>query len=625
MTQKLYRFSLFKMCDVHGVSGLGVEEELARLNELAGKGDIPAMRALGMILLSGTDAKERPAPQDQKRGSELLTKAAQSDPYAMVVLGACSQYGFFGFEQDLPKSRAFFEKAAVFDIAEGKYCLAQSMLSDQNENSDPKKYYALIEAAAAYGLIEAKLRLCDCYKKGVGVKRSQKKEIALLEELAQAGVAEGNHKLSLYYADGSHRSEKKSRDCLEKACAAGLPAALREMGWRFEKGKFTRPDLNEALRYYRLSLEQEPDHPGTLYNTAKILLSGDNAPKEAYEGEGLDCLKKAAAAEYPQALFTLSSMYLEGSYGFQKDEDRARECLLKAGEGNCVEALLMLGRFYREGTLFPKDLNESFKYYSAAAQRASSEGLYQTGLMYRAGLGCPKNESKALECFNFAALTGSVPAAFECGRALLKMGDPKKEEEALKFLNSAADAGLPAAFNLLGDYFDAKEGHADGTISEKATYYYSAATVLVGAFRYCRGGKNPPPDAVMPLEDAFTILDYACDNYDFAKDDGPAYVFCALGACYECGIGCEKNVGTAVKLYIVGRYLKDPNATLMLSELYRKGLGVQKDLKKAEELVQEAGYRIVRVGKEPEKPEPSENETETVRGTDLIFRSRTVQ
>ncbi len=629
MAQKLFRFSLLKMCDVHGLSGFGAEEELKRLNELTEKGDVPAMRALGMILLSGTDARKRPVGRDAKRGFALLSEAALTEPYAMTVLGLCRQDGLYGIERDPAEAKALFEKASTFFIAEAIFCRAENMLYDPSERYNLDKYFRLIESASSMGLIDAKLRLSELYEKGIGIRRSVKKAIALLEQLEKARVPEADLRLSMIYATcSSYISKKKTNEYLQKACRARLPEAVKEMGRRRECGFFMTDSFEEALNCYRFCLKHDPYDAQVRYRIAKILLCDAPYLKEAFKGEAKEYLVQAAKEHYPPALLTLGTAYLEGRYGFPKDEGWARNCLLASGQGGNPEAQVMLGRYFREGTLFPQDLNESFKYYRAAAQQGSPEGLYQTGLMYSAGELCQRNEAAARECFRQASEQGFMPASYEYGRRFLDSEDPEKAAHALELIKTAAEAGLPAALNLMGDYYAGKSGSSGGEPGPEAVRCYNAATAVTGALKYRayeKGRQEVESDEMMRPADVLWFLKRACLEYDADAGDGQTYIFCALGLCYESGIGCEPRIEAALDLYETGRDLKDPNSTLMLAELYRKGLGVPKDLKKAEELTQEAGYRIVRVGKEPEKPEQSGNESGTAAEARLIIRGRTLQ
>ncbi len=357
MKARLYRLDCTSQTDVYGLGKESVGHELERLNELSDKGDVRAMTALGIILLDGRDAQNRPVERDCARGCKLLTEAAaRDDVNAMVFLGHCYFLGHYELDPDREKSKALLEKAALFDCAEGKYALACFMLGSFDEIGNEKQAFALMECAASYGLIEARLRLADLYFRGHGVKRSDKKAVAILEELSEAGVPEASYELSGFYGEKSSiQSQKKVIYYLEKACAGGITAAYEDLGQIYEQGKGTDKDPGRALSIYRRYHDVEPDNSDANFKIAELLLFSGASLEEAYKDEGLERLKQAAAKNHPGALVMEACFHMRGLHGFEKSEKAARELFLAAGETGSIKTLVMLGRMYRDGTRFAEE------------------------------------------------------------------------------------------------------------------------------------------------------------------------------------------------------------------------------------------------------------------------------
>ncbi len=267
----------------------------------------------------------------------------------------------------------------------------------------------------------------------------------------------------------------------------------------------------------------------------------------------------------------------------------ARKLILKAAGTGDPRSLSEIGRMYRAGFLFKEDTAEALKYLSRAADADCSQALYELGCMYWNGEGVTANKTEALNFFKAAANLKSPLGAFEYGRELIKSKAPKSAEKGLWFLKYAAAAGVIDALKWLRDYYFEHDPDPDDSETHRAGWYLRAAIVVETAIWLISNWSYVTADAMIPPECAFKFLSYAADNYESYDPDalGPS-VFGALGLCYEAGIGCKPNIGTALKLYEKGVGLNDPGAMLNLAYLYRGGKGVKQDLKKADELERRA-------------------------------------
>ncbi len=624
MKAHLYQIDFKGQSDVYGLGKESVKREISRLNELCEQGDATAMRALGTILIDGVDAKDRKVKADPSRGYKLLEQAASlGDVMAGVFLGYCYFVGHRGLKRDLIKSLELFEKAAQADCAEGKYCLANYYINLHDGAGHEKRIFSLMEEASAYGLIDARLRLAELYSRGLGVRKSIKKAVAILEELDAINIPEAAWELAVIYRG---KSMKKALPYLEKAAAAGVPDALSDLARHYETGSGVPRDREKALSLFRRCHELEPDDAEISFKLAELLLLSRAELKEAHEGEGTECLKQAAAAKYPAALLMEGFFHLSGDFGFEKDEKAAREMILAAGDTDCVKAQLELGRMYREGLLFVKDAKEALKYFRRAADARDGEALYELGCMYRDGEGVVKSRHKALDYFRQSAAQGAPFGRFEYGRMLTESEDPKRVREGMEQIEQAGAEGVPDAFRFLRDRITAKKDAAREEL-EQAVYYDHALGAMTFALMYSTGMHVRPPGVEMPLKLAYKILKEAVETYDFDSDDDRTYVFCGLARCQEAGIGCKVSLKYAVTLYETGVSLKDPYACLSLARLYGEGLGVEKDLDKARELIQKGRGLVMEKYRKYAKGTPGEEkeQNEVSLGADFVFSGNTVQ
>ena len=150
---------------------------------------------------------------------------------------------------------------------------------------------------------------------------------------------------------------------------------------------------------------------------------------------------------------------------------------LAAREG-MEEAQLELGRLYYEGTVFEKDDQKAFSYFSKVAERNNPEALYMLGLCYENGRGIELNQRKAYEKYAFAAKLGYGEACYRMYVLISsgKVNDDKKEENPIVYLKTAAEKGVKDSYyDLACAYEEGKEIEKDEV---KAFEYFSKADEL---------------------------------------------------------------------------------------------------------------------------------------------------
>jgi TPR repeat protein/serine/threonine protein kinase len=177
------------------------------------------------------------------------------------------------------------------------------------------------------------------------------------------------------------------------------PAALVELGLKYEKGEGTSKDLTKAADLYRKAAE-----------------TGD------------------AAGE-----FHLASMYRDGD-GMQQDLVKAAEWFTKSAQQNYADAENELGAMYQRGQVESQDDSQAIRWYRKSAEQGNSAGEYNLAWMYDNGRGVPKDPAIAANWYRKAADQNNWRAQQTLGEMYATgLGVGQDAAEAYKWINLAND------------------------------------------------------------------------------------------------------------------------------------------------------------------------------------------
>ena len=204
---------------------------------------------------------------------------------------------------------------------------------------------------------------------------------------------------------------------------------------------------------------------------------------------------------------------------------------------------------YYEGTGVAQNYNEAFKCFQKAADNGVTGAYTWLGVMYYDGQGVAQNYEKAFLWTKKAAENGAANAYVGLGVMYCNgQGVVQNYNEAFKWFQKAADNGVASAFAYLGDMYYAGDGVAQN-YNEALKWYQKAADngITTGIYYF--------------LADMFYTGKTGITDYSQAK----------------------KYAELAIKndtLDIVGHRI--------LAKLYMYGYAVEKNIDKAEALIEQA-------------------------------------
>ena len=232
----------------------------------------------------------------------------------------------------------------------------------------------------------------------------------------------------------------------------------------------------------------------------------------------------------------------------QVDQFKLKQVLQDANAGD-ISACAYLGKMYYEGTGVAQNYNEAFKWFQKAADKGIDDACAYLGKMYYEGTGVAQNYNEAFKCFQ-----------------------------------KAADNGVTGAYTWLGVmYYDGQgvaQNYEKAFLWTKKAAENGAANAYVGlGVMYCNG-----QGVVQNYNEAFKWFQKAADN---GITTGIYYFLADMFYTGKTGITdysqAKKYAELAIKndtLDIVGHRI--------LAKLYMYGYAVEKNIDKAEALIEQA-------------------------------------
>ncbi|XP_070541945.1 uncharacterized protein [Ptychodera flava] len=231
---------------------------------------------------------------DKYRSMEAMQEAANNeDVDAMRDVSICYLHGTCGFEKDLKKAKTFLEKVVESERWSPNDLTNLAVLYDDlPENpqpTNPMKAFPLYRKAAELGHRHAQINLAGMYLCGI----DDKLDVDLAEAEKWYGLAAG---------------EDKDDDDMKNSLWRILTNAMRGFG--------TAGILKNKARF----------------ELWKMYSTNDNSRGEPQHVKAVKYLQIAAEEGFLDAEREYGKIFLDGTFGFRKDKDKAKFWLMKAAE-----------------------------------------------------------------------------------------------------------------------------------------------------------------------------------------------------------------------------------------------------------------------------------------------------
>ena len=439
-------------------------------------------------------------------------------------------------------------------VAEGHHILA-----DLGRTESQKKYAEMLEKAdgVARDLDAAMNYYCMAAEKNdataayrysrLAERTSEKAASFWLAYAAALGCVESYPKIANKYA--IHGDDELANYYYAMAAAYDDTDSIVTLAKRYYNGIGTEPNLAFAKWYMD-----------------KLILPPIHAIKMAYKLRSVKS-EDPGIPKHPDYQRMLRRLAIKAQdYGFVRPYHNL--CKMLSEEGD-MQARMILGLLYAEGTGCERDVNAALVHLSSAAKHGVAEAYRHMGDMYLADKLLPRDAAKALECYRSAAELG-MTNAYETMGDIYRQGEivPMDVARAIELYDMGAKEGHTSAREKAEMLKSKREelyviGVNLRTSTPEQSFRAFAISASMGyvesykemarAFRDGNGIKRNRQQAYLWFEKAVE-----------AKDDEALYEY---GLCFSRGIGTAFDFKKAVEILAKAARLGNERAKAELERI----------------------------------------------------------
>ncbi|WP_208246804.1 SEL1-like repeat protein (plasmid) [Rhizobium sp. T1470] len=433
---------------------------------------------------------DAPSLRSQENVALALEKlsglAAKGSVTGQLLLGDMYAKGVMGQVDETKAIDLYHRALAAAESVEVLNRLAEVYLSSADVNKR-KKAFPYIERASRAGSESAMLKEAEAYADGEIVGQDFDRAVALYKKAISLGATDALVSLAnLYLSRGGETAFHDAHKAFSDAIAAGNREAPVEMA-RFLKanGKLDEAidrltaaarknnssaavelyeyaseraqDPNVGAQWLRLALKTMSDVPREKVHLASVMLMPSDIRLNL---QGAAMLRELSGAKIPGAAVALSSVYIEGK-GDVKDVPAGLELLEQASQKGDVDAILKLGDLYMDGKFVEGNGQKAVNYYRAVITLHPDDPVANLRMAraYREGRGVERNLAVAATYLKISSDAGSRMATRDLGLAYIwGSGVERQEDTAVQLLRSAAEHGFAFAWHDLAETYGSAIG-----------------------------------------------------------------------------------------------------------------------------------------------------------------------
>ncbi|GBB96741.1 hypothetical protein RclHR1_02820004 [Rhizophagus clarus] len=242
-----------------------------------------------------------------------------------------------------------------------------------------------------------------CYNYGYSIKKNLKEALKLYKQASDEGLNIATYFLAANYEfDNEGNKFNEAFKLYKKSAEKGFIPSQYKLATFYEQGKGTQQNKIEALKWYKLFLENDGVYSAT-YNIKDGELEKNLPSIRSIINDIEREITHNDLDEIIKAYLTYNKTGDNHSFSkvLENYESKSREifkCLNSNQTIRNYEA--MVGKFYEKGFGTDKNINKAFKYYETNKNNLNC--TFEAGCCYYNGYGVVKNYDKAFEFFQRA-------------------------------------------------------------------------------------------------------------------------------------------------------------------------------------------------------------------------------
>ncbi|MBX9889435.1 MAG: sel1 repeat family protein [Flavobacteriaceae bacterium] len=335
-------------------------------------------------------------------------------------------------------------------IADLKFEEAEIAFSKQDYETTIKKLDEFDKIFGSISSTSLYLRLIATDNKIDYIKGANTKELVNFEKKVNAYLKSFNDN----QVDDKYREIYKISKKIENSINLKKWSEMPE----FKEGEkaYDLKNYIKAMQWFEKAAKK--DNGFAMSAIGKIFVEGNKEYKQDFN-KGFQWFTKASENGEIQASYALGSMYLAGA-GVELSEEKAWAYFLKAAEMGMGEAMTMLGRMNENGSGIIQNYSDAIYWYKRASKKKDSDAMNFLGELYYYGNGVQKDYIEAFKWYKLSAETETSAiqlnpnAMNSLGNMYLNgQGVTQDYKEAFKWFSKAADKGWNYAYVNIGNMY----------------------------------------------------------------------------------------------------------------------------------------------------------------------------
>ncbi len=288
----------------------------------------------------------------QKGINTLITAAEQGYAPSQWEL-CCIYHDGQVVSEDYDKARYWLKKCLENDYPKAHYGMGMSLISGDLYERDYAKALEHLRTAVAYGVHDADALYIQLRWNGHGVEADREEVTKVFTTLAEHNDAIAMWRLYMFYIDESFEKHDtaKAIDYLKQSANQGYMEAVAYLAWHHYCGKGVERDVRLAVNLYTSAAEEGSF--GAAMKLARIYISGEEGVVKPDYDKAITLLQPhmesgLGEADYLMAYALRCKCDMKDAYSWEQAE-QAFEHMKKAAEAEYVDAMHDLAYYYMEG------------------------------------------------------------------------------------------------------------------------------------------------------------------------------------------------------------------------------------------------------------------------------------